>query len=327
MKILHRLLLLITAALLIQACSNDVEINASYEQITVVYGILDPNEDTTYLKINKAYLGDGNALIMAQIPDSSEFLEKLDVQIWPVDNPSNAVSFDTITVSNKEEGTFYNPNQVVYYSPFTPENDTRYKLRILYKDQEVTSEATTIEEFKEADISKPGFSKTIGFDYDLTNPVRWNRKDNAPRYEVTIRFHFKELWEGQTDTVYRSIDWYKATRKATSGLEVETLYNGSLFFTALQKYVPYEDAATEDKVTTRFTGNVDFIVVAGGTELNTYMEVNEPSNSIIQDRPEYTNVENGLGIFSARTIATKVKKLTDETKGRVQELYSLKFAF
>jgi hypothetical protein len=30
------------------------------------------------------------------------------------------------------------------------------------------------------------------------------------------------------------------------------------------------------------------------------MEVNEPSNSIVQERPEYTNINNGIGIFSCR---------------------------
>ena len=30
------------------------------------------------------------------------------------------------------------------------------------------------------------------------------------------------------------------------------------------------------------------------------MEVNDASSSIVQERPEYTNIENGIGIFSSR---------------------------
>ena len=327
MKKLSALLLILTGLILFNGCSNDVDINASYELITVVYGLLDPNEDTTYLKINKAFLGEDNALIMAQIPDSSEFIEKLDVRIWPDDNPDNVYHFDTITITNKEDGIFYNPNQIIYYSAFNPEPDKKYKLRILYKQNEITSECTTIAKFVSSDISKPGFAKAIGFDYDLINPVRWNKKDNAPRYDVTIRFHYKEIWEGSSDTVYRFIDWHNAIKKATSSPEVESLYNGSVFFSALNFYVPYEDASQEAKVMHRYTGNTDFIVEAGGTTLNTYMEVNEPSNSIVQDRPEYTNIENGIGIFSSRSRAVKTKKLNDETKARVQDLYWLKFVY
>ena len=327
MKKLSALLLILTGLILFNGCSNDVDINASYELITVVYGLLDPNEDTTYLKINKAFLGEDNALIMAQIPDSSEFIEKLDVRIWPADNPDNIYYFDTITITNKEDGIFYNPNQIIYCSAFKPEPDKKYKLSILYKQNEVTSECTTIAHFTASDISKPGFAKAIGFNYDLTNPVRWNKKDNAPRYDVTIRFHYKEIWEGSTDTVFRFIDWHKATRQATSSPEVESLYNGSVFFSSLNNYVPYEDASLEDKVMHRYSGKVDFIVEAGGTTLNTYMEVNEPSSSIIQDRPEYTNIENGIGIFSSRSRAIKIKKLNDLTKSRIQDLYWLKFEY
>ena len=95
MKKLSSLLLVLSALLMFNGCSNDFDINASYKEITVVYGLLDTNQDTTYLKINKAFLGDDNALIMAQIPDSSEFIKKLDVKIWEDGNESNAYTFDS----------------------------------------------------------------------------------------------------------------------------------------------------------------------------------------------------------------------------------------
>lgn len=328
MKKLRYLLLIITTLFIFSGCSNDVDINASYQDILVVYGLLDPNEDTTYIKINKAFLGPENALIMAKIRDSSEVSEKLVVKLWPEDDPSGLVTFDTITVNNKDTGTFYNPYQQFYYSPFTPEVNTKYLLQIIYKGIEVTSHAHTIEKFTYADIKKPGFAKAIGFDYDIVNPVIWNRKEQAPRYDLTIRFNFKEIWEGQTDTVYRFIDWHKDTKKTIIGDEVESYYNGSTFFTALEYYVAYEDAGLESQVLRRYTGIVEFIVEAGGTELNTYMEVNEPSSSIIQDRPQYSNINNGVGIFSSRTWAVKIKVLNDETKYRIKEnLYHLKFEY
>jgi hypothetical protein len=56
---------------------------------------------------------------------------------------------------------------------------------------------------------------------------------------------------------------------------------------------------------TNSAGHLDFIVDAAGEDFNTYLEVNEPSTGIVQERPEYTNVfdENGneqAGFFSAR---------------------------
>lgn len=331
MKYFKYLLLSFITAIIFSGCSNDVDINASYKDIVVVYGLLESGElasDTTFLKINKAFLGDDNALIMAQVQDSSEFIDKLVVKMWPENDPSNVITFDTITIDNKDTGTFYNPYQILYYSPFTPNVETKYYLQIFYKDMEVTAEASTIENFRTSDISKPGFAKSIGFKYDIVNPVIWNRMDLAPRYDVTIRFHYKEIWEGQADTVHRFIDWHNDTRTQTFGDEIESYYNGSSFYNALATYVPYPDADQESKVVSRFTGVTDFIVEAGGIELNTYMEVNGPSNSIIQDRPQYTNINNGVGIFSSRTYAVKYKTLNDETKFIIKEdYYYLKFEY
>jgi hypothetical protein len=328
MKKVSIILLALVSLLVFHRCSNDVDINASYKQITVVYGLLDTNEDTTYLKINKAFLGDDNALVMAQVRDSSEFIEKLDVRVWDDENPETVYTFDTITITNKEEGIFYNPNQLIYYSAFQPEPDRTYKLQIFYKDTELNSEARTFS-FNSFDINTPGFAKKVRID-NTTDPrlIAWNRKEEAPRYDVLVRFHFKEVWEGSTDTVYRYFDWFKDTQKSTVGEEVESYYTGNTFYVALETFTPYEDAEKEDKVTDRFTADIDFIIFAGGTELATYMEVNEPSSSIIQDRPDYSNIENGIGIFSSRGWAIKSKKLQDVSVSYIKEnYYYLKFRY
>jgi hypothetical protein len=44
----------------------------------------------------------------------------------------------------------------------------------------------------------------------------------------------------------------------------------------------------------------EFVFTVAATELNTYMEVTEPSLSLVQERPAYTNIVNGIGLFSAR---------------------------
>ena len=54
--------------------------------------------------------------------------------------------------------------------------------------------------------------------------------------------------------------------------------------------------------------SLDFIFVVGTDDLNTYIEVNGPSQGIVQEKPAFTNIENGVGIFSAifdKTIPNK----------------------
>jgi hypothetical protein len=56
------------------------------------------------------------------------------------------------------------------------------------------------------------------------------------------------------------------------------------------------------------------------------MEVNEPTNSIVQEKPDYTNITNGLGIFSSRYRKIREKKIHPETIEEIQKL-NLKFVY
>jgi hypothetical protein len=78
----------------------------------------------------------------------------------------------------------------------------------------------------------------------------------------------------------------------------------------------------------RYTNDLDVIISVAAEELNTYMEVNEPSNSIVQDKPEYSNITNGIGIFSSRFKNVRTKKIGLETVQDIKELApELKFVF
>ena len=43
-------------------------------------------------------------------------------------------------------------------------------------------------------------------------------------------------------------------------------------------------------------------VTLGSQDLKTYMLVNEEITGIVQERPAFSNIENGLGLFSSRYI-------------------------
>jgi hypothetical protein len=43
-----------------------------------------------------------------------------------------------------------------------------------------------------------------------------------------------------------------------------------------------------------------FILSIANGELDTYIDVNSPVTGIIQERPAYTNLVNGLGLFASK---------------------------
>jgi hypothetical protein len=51
--------------------------------------------------------------------------------------------------------------------------------------------------------------------------------------------------------------------------------------------------------------DLDWIMTVGTEDLDTYIKVNEPLTGIVQQRPQFTNINNGLGIFSSRYTHTE----------------------
>jgi hypothetical protein len=91
--------------------------------------------------------------------------------------------------------------------------------------------------------------------------------------------------------------------QSTSSLGGESLdfvLKGETFFLNID--IAVSDIATIEDFSHRELNNLTLDYSMAETELNTYMQVSSPSTSVNQDKPSYTNIENGLGIFSSREI-------------------------
>ena len=68
------------------SCSKDFNSNAPYRDATIVYGIINADEDVQYVKIYKGFLTDGNAYDAAQIYDSLYYFDKITVELEEYSN-------------------------------------------------------------------------------------------------------------------------------------------------------------------------------------------------------------------------------------------------
>lgn len=132
---------------------------------------------------------------------------------------------------------------------------------------------------------------------------------NARLYDVTIRFHYIDSSRFRTATA-NYVDYHFFPNK------VSTISGGQVmdkFSFSVQEF--YENLAYElskkdnPDVTKRLASHVEFIIDAGSDDLATFIQVNEPSNTIAQDKPNYTNIEGGYGIFSSRSTSRLSKDL------------------
>ena len=67
--------------LVLASCSTDVDIYAEYRQVPVIYGLLDANADTNFIKISRSFYVQGDAYQAALNPDSCNYPGKLDVRL------------------------------------------------------------------------------------------------------------------------------------------------------------------------------------------------------------------------------------------------------
>ncbi|HNS18691.1 MAG TPA: hypothetical protein PKH94_07135 [Bacteroidales bacterium] len=328
---MKKVVILATLILALMSCSTEVDLIGDYEDITVVYGLLNQTDSISYLKINKAFLGDGNALVMAQEPDSSSYRNDLTVILEERKDGSviKTFSFDTTSVYKKEEGTFYYPRQIIYqcvtWNQLDPEGEYRLTITNRVSGKIITATTPLVSDF---DILKPIINNpvkpTIHFpDNDSPKDLEWRSAKYGRLYNVVMRFHYKEMFNQVTDTLYKYIETGYAPRKSQSldgGEEMLIQFANNSFYKLLENTVPY-DPAKEATVEVRYAIAVEYIFSVAGDDFNTYMEVNDASGSIVQERPEFSNVENGIGIFSSRYNKSRlyyISPLTEEiliTKG------------
>ncbi len=312
--------LLFLAAL--SSCSTDVDLYADYEEVTVVYGLLDSDQDTTFIKITKAFSGPGNALVMATEPDSSNYPGKLDVQLKGRKNSNDlpAIVLDTITLHNKLAGdsVFYFPNQLLYYTTAPLDAAASYELVINRGDKQITGQSDIVKSFG---ILKPG-GFVFNFTATIASQIEWRSAVDGKRYEVGLTFYYKELRPENPDTLYKSMDWNLGTRTSNSldgGETMSVSYLGENFYNRLGQQI---DDALNVK---RWAGDVVLSISAGGEQLSTFIDVNAPSSSIIQEVPQYTNIDGGTGIFSSRRSISRSYKLLSTSEDKLINDYNWGF--
>jgi hypothetical protein len=290
---------------LLYACNKELNVNADWKEITVVYGLLNQNDSVHDLKITKAFLGPGNALDFAKIPDSNNFPNKLNVWMeeWADKDSIRTFVFDTITDTTKLAGDsiFYYPDQLIYQTAGILDVDHTYKLFIRngQTGTEITSQTGLIHPFS---IDKPqGSPAKASFIPGKLSPVQWNSAKNGRRYQLVIRFHYLEYPKGDTSQANKKdmyLDWLVFSKIQSldlqGGTKMDYNISGDAFYIVLGGKIPVDPAVS------RTARDVEYIFSVASDDLNTYMEVTEPSNTVVQERPAFTNITNGIGLFASR---------------------------
>lgn len=308
------------------SCSEEVNLTGDFKETAVVYGLLDHADSLHFVKITRAFIGPGNALEIAQIPDSSYFDN---VELTVSEYLGGALQRtwllqDTIVTNKDVDGAFYAPEQKVYYFKTLPtvtssmgvpgtvqtspnplltslKPGCTYKMNAEINNGEfVVNGETELVNGLTTSASSQNFTFKFADDPAeyISTGVGVGSTGNAYIVNAQLDVFFNEHIGNNFTT--KSFNWQLG--------ENDVLPSTSTTFTALGKtfYELMERNVTDDPAIDKRTFNGISVTITGGAEeLYNYMVVNKPTSSLAQSKPTYTNLsvtndKRVVGIFSSR---------------------------
>lgn len=327
----------ITILISFQSCNEDIDLVGDFTETAVIYGLLDKSDSVHYVKITRAFIGPGNALNIAQIPDSNYFNSvDAEVEEWIGGNwqgteyvggsPTGRVwqLKDTIITNKDENGAFYAPNQKVYVfythgAPLISKEDTpdpgqevAYKFKAeLNGDFTVTATTGLVEKLE---TTTDAFSyqfkfaknvnefKTLALNASHEAAGSISAVGDAHVMNAKLTVHYTEFFG--TDSTETSFNWTLGEIANQDSPSATFTGPGQNFYQAMRSHCQSRQTLNPNIDKRNFTG-ITVNVVGGSEDLYTYMLVNQPSSSLAQNKPTYTNLSatdghTVIGIFSSR---------------------------
>ena len=321
-----KLSFLLLFCLSIFGCETDFEVNAPWKETMVIYGLLDQSKAVQIIKINKAFLGEGDANLFAQNTDSINYDPK-DLKVVVYETSSNGSILDSLIfhdsiISNKKPGDFSTTKNIVYVSYQKLDSNYVYKLSVknLKTGNIATASTSLLQRIRYSKPSPDPNNTTISFVLSASSPstngsysdltTSWTTKPNAKTYQTNLRFYYLEKNLSTNIIEEKYVDWLQSAKQSQSisGNElIAQSISGLGFYQLLGSEIPINNNVF------RYASKIVLTMTVGSDELNNYININSPSSDLNQEKPLYTNVNNGLGIFSSRTSSSITKFLCDNS--------------
>lgn len=316
------LLSLIIMPLMLVSCKAEFNPNDDWREIPVVYCILDQDDDTTFVRVQKCFLGEGDQRVYATVGDSINYPEgaiTVRLEAWNtwIDNdggfhrygesPDTVFDFTYTESIDKEDGVFYSGKQPYYYCVTSGLLDTSYIYHLVIiktatGDTIAQSETMLIsgemQLLKPNELTKFQFSGTAG---SKSCEISWTKMRNARRYQPIVRFNYRDFIIDHSNTVWDTtiirhyIDIPCSVIKSNMISQVLTTRIDQNYFLSIIK-----TSIGDEVVNRNIIDTVQIFVNCCTEDLSAYLFSGSHTGSIIQQSHIYTNIQGGLGVFAAR---------------------------
>jgi hypothetical protein len=310
---------LITICLILSSCDNEIDLNTDYVETTSVYSLIDAFADTQYVRISRTFIEDGvSAIELAKDPDRL-YYDSLKVSLVHMES-GNKMNLKKMFIP-KDPGFFTAQENRVYVLDSNLIVNNNYQLEIVREDNSIVKLDEPITTIRQVGLEKPSplrpnpsiaFADNAG-EY-LEGKFEFNIASNIAAFQVNIYLLYDEI-DGVNGTVierkevkvplglYKNDDLISrddAVLKMAGERFFRTISN-SVEITPIEKQIPP-------------TENIRIEIFAVDPLFLFYQDLNGPIDGVAQVRPEFSNVNNGVGIVASRSNVSYLISLDDFSK-------------
>jgi hypothetical protein len=295
--------ILLFSSVLGMSCKNTLNVQAPYKDVTVVYGLIDQNDNIHYFRINKAFEGIGNAYSMAQQYDSIYYpVGTISVVLQDSNPTTNAIynyNLDTTTTIPLGPGTFSYPKQLLYYTNASLNTNDYYNLIVTNNKtgKKLRGSTTLLQDLQYTSVLG---QRTLGLGNN-PNPtvIQWNSTPNGRIYQMTLLFYYDNQVGNGNRVLQAPLELVFPPQIASSlsgGSAMSYSVSAQQLYTFIVGSLKYEPGVT------RYADSLGIIFTTGSDDLNTYLQLSQPPMGINQDVPSFSDVTNGVGLYTARHV-------------------------
>ncbi|MDO5759528.1 MAG: hypothetical protein Q4Q06_00715 [Bacteroidota bacterium] len=299
-------------------CETEFDPNDDYKEQMMVYCILDKNADTTFARIERCFLGTGNALTYAKNKDSIYYKpEDLEVKLYAytLDDTLNAKKTYnlTYTLRGKDEGSFAGGETPIYYC--VTKNQLQeypfYKLEITNTQTGLVAKASThmVTEFEITSTDLRFQNAETSNNLTAFKDIHWSGYNNTSSREVnrakSFQLNLKFFYGKNGTTEIDSIDMTMMSRLVTGATQSDN-YTRITVNDVIQKLK--EGLTQKGQTSIKLPNMQNFVICVYGCnkDMADYMSTNNASENSLNYKPMYSNIVNGYGLFASKNTETKV---------------------
>jgi hypothetical protein len=295
--------------LVFSACETEVDPCDKWQNIPVIYGIIDPDDSVHYIRINKAFLGNLNAYTMAQESDSITYdpTMQIDVRVHAMTTNNRIIKTlefekrfirkDSVNLYGQTIFGIQNHHVYVSNDTFSYGNVQKYHLEIRFSSGIiVTSTTPHVHNFRH-------FYPTFINEIEITNrannskEIQYFMPNALGSAKIEMRFYYYEV----------TVDGRIAKKKVVFGDYLYRIfpleYNPNLQMIKIfdrqivQRFRKMLDS-TDSNVLARYLGKIDIRYHVSNSDLTDLLFYR--SSTLNSDIISPSNIKGGMGIFASR---------------------------